>query len=284
MRSDLPADDRQARDSELKYDQSQACARRLQTEPSQLINRFAGYSPLRVVLSLCVLLFVYSAVSGCGSGTTAFTGGGVPIGGASLTGRVVAAANISIPAPDVAITVSATPTGGTTQVLHAVTDKNGRFAISNVLPAYANGSVQMVATPSTNDYHRQQIAFNITAGRSQQLLVTLPPASFDASKAASVTLSVTNPAIPTGGAVTVNGAVRDPSGASLSVTPALVLDGDFAQLNADGTIGVPSGVTSGTGSITAYWQGLRSDSQQLHVDPSGSSSPPTPPTLPQKLD
>lgn len=241
-------------------------------------------SLLKAIAVCFTLLLLAGALTGCGSGVTAFTGGGVPIGGASLTGRVVAANNVNTVVPNVAIRVNATPSGGTTRVLETVTDKDGAFVVANVLPGFSNGTVQLTAVPSGPDYKQQQVAFSITGGRTQQMLVTLPPVSFDATKAASVTLTVGSSAIPTGGSVSVAAAVRDVDNNPLGVTPTLVLDGNFARINADGSVGVPTGITSGSGTLVAYWQGLRSPAQQIHADPNAPSSPPTPPILPTNTD
>lgn len=234
---------------------------------------------------LFLLWAIACGLAGCGSlGSTSFSGGGVPIGGSRLFGRVVAASSPSTSLPNVDVRVTATPDGGVARDMQTTTGQDGSFNFSNVLPGFSNGTVQVTATPADPAYRAQQIAFSVANGHTEQLIVTLPPSSFDPTTASSVTLSLASPAVPSGGSVQVLALVRDAAGKPLPVMPTLAFDGNFGTLNANGTFSVPAGVLSGTGTISAYWYSLPPPSQQIHVGDNGSDQPPNPPMLPDGKD
>ncbi len=235
----------------------------------------------RAIASLAAALMLNSLV-GCGSlGATDFSGGGVPIGGSRLFGHVVAADRTVTMLSGVDVAVHATPSGGTTRDFEATTGQDGAFSFSNVLPGFSNGTVQVVSTPPADGYRPQSVTFTVSNGHTEQMLVTLPPASFDPSTAKSLAITVASPAVPPGGSVQVQAVLRDAQGRPLPLTPTLVFDGNFGTLNADGTFNVPKGVLSGMGTISAFWPGLPTSSQEIHVDISASQQPPGPPVLPR---
>jgi len=231
--------------------------------------------------ALSAVLVLGSGLTGCGTlNAPSFSGGGVPIGGSRVFGRVVSAANVSTTLSNVIVKVEATPAGGTPRDLQTTTGKDGTFNFSSVLPGFSNGTVQVTATPSDPAFQAQQVGFVVSNGHTEQMIVTLAPASFDTTTATSITIGVPSPAVPSGGSIQVQAVLRDAAGKALSIKPTLVFDGNFGTLDPDGTFSVPQGVLSGSGTITAYWFNLLPASQQIHVDANASPQPPSPPILP----
>ena len=240
-----------------------------------------GRRAVRYIWVGAVLGVLAWALVGCaGSGPPSFSGGGVPIGGSRLFGRVVAAAKPSVSVGNVALQVQATPDGGTPVNLQTTTGPDGTFNVSNVMPGSASGTVQITATATEPGYETQRFAFSLASGHTAQAIVTLPPASFDPTSAKTIALAIASPAVPTGGSVQIQAVVRDAAGQPLGVMPSLVFDGIFGTLAQDGTLTVPKGILSGTGSISAYWFNLGAQSQPIHVDPNAGQQPPSPPVLP----
>jgi len=238
----------------------------------------------RAAAGLALLFLAYGLPACSGIGESSFSGGGVPIGGSRLFGRVVSAADTSTSLSNVTVTVQATPQGGVERDLTTTTGKDGSFNFSNVLPGFSNGHVQITATPDNTNYRPAELAFNISNGRTEQMIVTLPPSSFDPTTAQSVSIAIASPAVPAGGSVQFQAVVRDAAGQALPVSPTLVFDGNFGTLNTDNTFSVPAGVLSGSGSITAFWYNLLPQSQPIHVDKNASPQPPQPPVLPKSQE
>ncbi len=228
-----------------------------------------------------LLLLLAALLTACGTlGSNSFSGGGVPIGGSRVFGRVVSAANTSLNLSNVEVDIDATPEGGTTRSLQTTTGPDGSFTFSNVLPGFSNGTLTVTATPADPGYRAHQISLSVANGRTKQMIVTLPPASFDSTTAQSVALALASPAIPSGTSAQLQTVVRDAAGNPLPVKPILVFDGNFGSLEADGTFTVPAGTLSGMGSITAYWYRLQPQTQQIRVDDTAPPQPPSPPILP----
>jgi hypothetical protein len=231
--------------------------------------------------ALSALLLLEWGLTACATlNAPTFSGGGVPIGGSRVFGRVVSAANPATNLSNVTVKIEATPSGGTPRDLQTTTGQDGSFSFSNVLPGFSSGTVQVTATPSDPAFQAQEIGFTVSNGHTQQMIVTLPPASFDPATATSITIGVASPAVPSGGSIEIQAVLRDGAGKPLSVSPTLVFDGNFGMLNTDGTFFVPQGILTGSGTITAFWFGLPPQSQQIHVDPNASPQPPSPPVLP----
>jgi hypothetical protein len=230
-----------------------------------------------VILALLAGAFI----AGCGTLTpTDFSGGGVPIGGSRLFGRVVPAADPAKSLSNVTVKVRSIPNSGASIDQQVVTASDGTFGFANVLPGASSGTVQVTAVPSDAAFQPQQVTLGVASGHTEQLIVTLPPASFDPTTAKSVALAVASPAIPTGGSTQVQAVLRDANGQPLGLMPTLEFDGSFGTLGPDGTITVPPNVLTGTGTIIALWDSLPPQSQQLHVDKNASQQPPSPPILP----
>ncbi len=234
-----------------------------------------------LLLSGALLALLAVLLQACGSiGSTSFTGGGVPIGGSRVFGRVVSASNTSISLSNVSVRIKATPDGGTERDLQTTTDGGGAFNFSNVLPGFSNGTLVVTATPPDPTYQVQEIALRVPNGHTEQMILTLAPAQFDNTTAKTVQIAIASPALPSGVSVQVQAVVRDAAQKILPVKPSLVFDGNFGNLAADGTFTVPAGTLSGVGSITAFWYRLPPQSQQIHVDNNASPPPPLPPLLP----
>ncbi|HLJ56400.1 MAG TPA: hypothetical protein VKT77_15280 [Chthonomonadaceae bacterium] len=254
-------------------------SRRVTTRPKPGYRRIVRLAAIG--LALMAAAAAGALLPGCGSGiANSFSGGGVPIGGSRVAGRVVSAANTSVNLPNVAIQIDATPLGGVTHTMQTTSSADGSFAFSNVLPGFSSGSLVVTATPSDSTFQAEQLAFNVQNGHTEQMILTLPPASFDNTKANSVALFLAAPAIPSGTSIQVQSAVRDSAGNVLPVKPTLVFDGNFGSLDPDGVFTVPAGTLSGTGSITAFWYRLPPQTQQIRVDNNAPLPPPNPPVLP----
>jgi hypothetical protein len=242
----------------------------------------AGSRVLRRIAAGIVLLFIAGGLPACSAiSTDNFSGGGVPIGGSRLFGRVVSAANTSTNLSNVTVDVRATPEGGVEHDIRMKTGNDGMFDFTNVLPGVPVGNVQITATPADTAYQPATLSFNVANGHTEQLILTLPPASFDPASAQSVAIAIASPAVPTGSSVQVQAVVRDAAGMPLPVSPTLVFDGDFGMLGPDDTFTVPANVQAGTGTITAFWYNLLPQSQPIHVDSTASPQPPQPPILPK---
>jgi hypothetical protein len=193
---------------------------------------------------------------------------------------VVSATNTSTNIPNVTIQMQATQDGGAPRNLATTSGADGSFNFSNVLPGFSSGTVVVTATPADPTYQSQEIAFRVLNGRTENVILTLAPASFDNTTAKSVQLVLASPAIPSGISIQVLSAVRDTAGKVLPVKPTLIFEGNFGMLSPDGTFTVPPGALSGTGSISAYWYRLLPQTQQIRVDPNAPAPPPLPPILP----
>ena len=239
------------------------------------------HSAAKRLWSAALLLLLAAMLAACGTlGSNSFSGGGVPIGGSRVFGRVVSAINTTMSLPNVAIQIQATPDGGIARNLQTTTGPDGSFNFSDVLPGFSNGTLQVTATPADPGYQAQQIAFTVANGHTVQMIVTLPPTSFDNKTANSVLLTLASPAIPSGSSVQLQAIVRDLAGKPLRVQPTLVFDGNFGNLEPDGTFTVPAGTLSGMGAITAYWYRLPPQTLRIRVDNNAPPQPPNPPILP----
>ncbi len=244
-------------------------------------------SPLRKIVSvacilvLCALLSL--SLSGCGGGFGAplsISGGGFPIGGSRLFGKAVSAMNTAIAIPNARIQVEATPIHGVTQLYEMQTDSKGSFSLDGVLAGKSGGTIILTATPSDVGFRQQRISFQTTAGRTDQVLMTLPPASLDLGTVKSLTLSVANSAIASGSTVQLNVRLKDANDATINLTPSLLYDGDFGTLNDNGTFTVNQNISSGSGRIAAYWYGFTPQSADIRVDNTAQQQPPDLPATP----
>ncbi len=241
-------------------------------------RKIAGASCLLVI---CVLLSL--SLSGCGGGfggPLSISGGGFPIGGTRLFGKAVSATNTSIAIPNAKIQVEATPINGVTQLYEMQTDSKGSFSLDGVLAGKPGGTVILTATPSDAGFRQQRISFQTTAGHTDQVLMTLPPASLDLGTVKSLTLSIANSAIASGSTVQLNVRLKDANDATIHLIPSLLYDGDFGTLNDNGTFTVDQNVSSGSGRIAAYWYGFTPQSADIRVDNTAQQQPPDLPATP----
>lgn len=233
------------------------------------------------LFAICALLSL--SLSGCGGGfggPLSMSGGGFPIGGTRLFGKAVSAADTSKAIANAKIQVEATPVNGVTQLYEMQTDNKGSFSLDGVLAGKAGGTVILTATPSDAGFRQQRISFQTTAGRTDQVLMTLPPASLDLGTVKSLTFSVANSAIASGTTVQLNVRLADANGATISLTPSLLYDGDFGTLNDNGTFTVNQNISAGSGRIAAYWYGFTPQSEDIRVDNTAQQQPPDLPSTP----
>ena len=233
------------------------------------------------LIIICVLLSL--SLSGCGGGfggPLSISGGGFPIGGTRLFGKAVSALDTSKAIPNAKIQVEATPVNGVTQLYEMQTDSKGSFSLDGVLAGKPGGTVILTATPSDAGFRQQRISFQTTAGHTDQVLMTLPPASLDLGIVKSLTLTVANSAIASGNTVQLNVRLKDANDATVSLTPSLLYDGDFGTLNDDATFTVNQNISAGNGRISAYWYGFTPQSTEIRVDNTAQQQPPDLPATP----
>jgi hypothetical protein len=226
---------------------------------------------LLLLLAVCALLV---NLFGCGSGLTAFSGGGFPIGKALVVGRVVSAEDPQIVFAGVRISLSATPPGGATENFETITDANGNFQITNVPTGQVSGAARMEAIPADATIRAQSLFFSVVSGKKRGLFIALPKTSFDVTQAKSLHFVPPSYTLRPGDTVRVNAQLRDENGTVLPVLPSLIYDADLGTVGGDGTF---SGVNEGTGIVSAQWYNNLSATATIKVDVNAPSLPPPPP-------
>ena len=239
----------------------------------------------RVMLAL--LLVLVAAVSffngGCGSGSTSFDGGHIPIGGnaavSAIVGLAFDAEKTTEPVANATVLVTNTALAGPTRTQTVVTGKDGSFKFLSVPNPYSVSRMTVLVTPSaTSDRVQQQLSFPLQTGQTATVMVAMPSVHFDQSKPAAVSVAQLSP-ISAGDAVQVNASVLNSSGASLPVSPSFVFIGSFGSITPEGLF-----TTSATGSgvVTAYWDtgvSLLMGSTPVTVNTQTIHKPPPPPIV-----
>lgn len=254
---------------------------RIQTGKS--LHKPQRWQRLFILLVGLLLVILLASLQGCGLAIQkAFSGGGVPIGGTRLFGTVISATEPSRRLANIRITVNAQPFGSVTpQSVTITTGNDGTFALSQVLPGFTGGTVQVTATTSDLNFRTQQIVFQTSGGRSLNMILSLAPVTVDVGQARSLELSLPAATLPPGKTFQITARLRDAIGNDLNYMPTLLLDGSFATLTNTGELVIADKV-AGTGTISAYWYDLAPQSSNLRIDPSAPEPPPTPPVLPTR--
>ena len=244
------------------------------------ISRFQAYRIL--ILGVCLLAFAL-LIPGCGNGTgtLSLSGGGFPIGGSRLFGRAVSAIDVTKPIANAKIVVEATSVTGGTQILEMTADSKGAFEFPRILAGQSGGTLVVSASVADNSYQAQRISFQSVAGTPHQALLTLAPAGFDVTQVKTVSLSLASSGIASGNSASLNAKLRDANGMIVNASPTLLYSGNFGTLNDDGTFSVSPNIAAGSGSVTAYWNGVTPQSTQIQVD---NNAPQQPPAIPATLD
>lgn len=247
----------------------------------QSIRMAAGFGLMSAQLARrsCIMLTVillFIGFSGCG---TAFTGGGVPDGHTRLYGTVVSASSPLSNLQNVTVNVQVTPRTGVPVVTQARTGSDGAFNFQIILPQENAGNVQVTATPDDPGFRSQKISFTAQTGHTNQLIVALPSTSLNVANASSVSITGPSNSIHSGDTAGFTARVLDENGKSLQVIPTLLFDGNFATISSDQTIFISPDSSQGSGSITAYWYGLATQTTSVMVNNNAPQLPPPAPVL-----
>ncbi len=230
---------------------------------------------VRGLVSLAALWLLW----GCGTGNS-FTGGSIPPGGTRLFGRVAAAENPLQPLAHAMVMVETRPISGGVRTLQAVTAADGSFDFTSVPTGSTSTTLTVTVTPDpATSRQTQQMVFRADNGRTDNLVVALPPVSFDVNSARTLTLRDVG-SLPPGDSATIHTRLLDSAGKRLPVQPTLLFSGNFGSFAADETF---AATATGVGTITAFWYTLPSPSISIVVDANAPQLPPSPPDLPPAL-
>ena len=224
-----------------------------------------------LLLALAALL---ASVNGCGGGGNAFTGGGIPIGKAALTGRVVRAEDTTLPLANAQIQIVATPQNSAAKILSATTDQNGVFSVTGIPTDAVSGPVAVTAASADGAFKAQQISFRLNNNHSASVIFALPPANYTAALGTTLTISPSHLTAQPGQRVQVSALLRAPDGAILALAPTLFFDDSFGLLNPDGSF---TASDAGTGDIMAYWYNGLTAAATVTVSQNQIMAPPAPP-------
>ena len=222
-------------------------------------------------LTLAALIF---GLTGCGGGGTDFTGGGIPIGEAALTGRVVRSEDAALPLYNAQITITATPKNSDAKILHTTTDHNGVFSVTHIPTDLVNGPVTVTAASADGMFKTQQVSFFLTNKHSASVIFALPPAAYTFALGTTLTITPEHLTATPGQTVQFTAQLSDPRGVPLPLTPTLFFDDSFGVLNPDGTF---IGGSMGTGDIVAYWYNNLKASASVSIHSAQAANPPDPP-------
>lgn len=225
------------------------------------------------LLALPVLL---ALMTGCGN---ALSGGSIPSGKTRVKGKVVPAERPIGSGVHARIQITSTAAGQEPTTYTATTDDRGAFDIQDIKTGETAGNVQMSITPDDPALRANQLSFGVTNRGVVNMLATVPTRSFDVSRGVTIVLDPPNLTLHPGETVRFQAKVLDAAGATLPVTPSLVLNGDFGTPGPDGTF---TGTGQGSGFVTAYWYGTPPARGQIVVDEKSSTNPkpPPPPVFP----
>jgi len=232
-------------------------------------------------LLFCGLLWL------CGC-ATAFDGGTIPggIGGSRAVrvfGQVVSAANPiqAIPNTLVSITTAAPGSRAASQPVQMLTDANGDFDLANVIITGRVSQVQVTLTPNDPSFRPETITFTLTGQQPADLLAALVPAAMQ-NTGTRVTLSPAGAIVPVNTPLPLKAQVFDAQSNLQPLLPNLLYVGSSGTLNstgfsADGSDATFLPLTTGTGTLTALWNGASSPLVPIQVTPKPPGQPPAPP-------
>ena len=228
--------------------------------------------PCRQYALRLTLTALWIGVSGCGG--AAFTGGSVPIGKAALTGRVVRSEDATLPLANAQIAIVATPQNSDAKILHATTDQNGVFNVTDIPTDAVSGAVTVTAASADGAFRAQQVSFRLNNNHSASVIFALPPANYTPAIGTTLTISPAHLTAQPGQRVLVTALLRAPGGVPLALTPTLFFDDSFGLLNPDGSF---TASDAGTGDIVAYWYNGLTSSATVSVSQMELALPPAPP-------
>ena len=264
------------------------------------------------LLALSIGLVLLLALAGCGGNS--LIGDGIPPGKSAIKGKVIVA---DIPQKSLAgliVTLVSTPTGKPTVSYRVITDALGQFSVDGIVTGKHNDNGPLSVTnvvvsvdPAKTPYQAQKISLLLTENRATQVVLAMPPVSFDANQVGGV--SITSPianssGVTSGSSFQFVARLLDHANMPLVsaqtgnyVVPSLVLDGlTLTGIGSDGTfqaVGSQVGVSSITGQINVpgATQAVVSPRLDLPVQPSTTSNVsnsnqstqgiPSPPAIPR---
>ena len=241
---------------------------------SKTVPKFPAWRPSRRLALKLTLAALLGSISGCGGGGNSFTGGSIPIGKAALTGRVVHSDDATQPLANAPVEIVASPQNSAVKILHATTDQNGVFNVTDIPTDAASGPVTVTAASADGAYKAQQISFRLTNNHSASVIFALPPANYTPAIGTTLTISPSRLTAQPGQRIQVSARLQSPGGAPLALTPTLFFDDSFGLLNPDGTF---TASDAGTGAITAYWYNGLSATASVTVSQMQIAIPPAPP-------
>ncbi len=207
----------------------------------------------RLIQRFVVFLTAGAVLTGCGAGLASFTGGSIPPGRSVIQGTVVQATGSHAIVANAVVTIVTTPTGSSPLTYRVVTDNTGFFAVNGLPTGVVNSPVAVTVQPPDNTLQQQQFSFLLANQRGTYVLATLPPAGFQLTKVAKVTIT---PQTSTGTAQTYQVQAYDDTGALLPILPTVILDGGTTAIGSSDVLNVvqednPAGGTFPVNSITA---------------------------------
>ena len=219
---------------------------------------------------------------GCGTGSLAFDGGHIPVGGkaaSAISGIAFAAESYAPPISGATVTVTNTSITDNRRTQTATTAEDGSFALSGFPDAAnVNQYTVSVSPPAGSNRASQQIAFPVIAGQSATVLVALPQNTFNQSQVASVTILQQGYLLHSGDTIEIGAELLNTQGAPLGVSPSLVFNGSFGTIQAGGLF---TSTASGAGTVSAYWytgsMQLQSNTATITANTSTQFQPPPPP-------
>jgi hypothetical protein len=226
--------------------------------------------------ALCVLLplaFAILPFLGCGL-ASGFTGGGVPIGKAAVAGRAVAALNSDLPIANASVHLIVVTQTRSVQSFDAVTDAAGAFRFPEIPFDASVATMRVNITPANPGIRPQSVGFTIASGQRAALIFALVPSSYNISDVSSLNVLPTDPTLETNSAGKITAQALDKQGNVLPLSPTLLLVGDFADVQPDGTFQT---LSAGLGIYHAYWYNDLQASTTLTVSASSNNLPPPPP-------
>lgn len=250
----------------------------------------SGWLRRTLLLAGCAILLFST-----GCGINALIGDGIPPGTSKLVGKVLAADNAQQPLANLNVTVSSTATGQATVSYRVTTDAQGLFTVKGIVTGKHQASgplsvsnVVVSVDPAKTPYQTQKISLLLTEGRATEVVVALPPTSFDVSQVGQV--SITAPAasangVTTGSPFQFTARMLDRNNMPLIsaqtgnyLVPSLVLDGFMVTgVGSNGTFeatGALIGISSITGqvSVPGADQPVNSPRLDLPVQPASNVS------------
>lgn len=202
-------------------------------------------------LSACLMAGMVVCGCGHGGGGFPFTGGGFPNGlNTRMSGRLVHADNSLLPLANAAITLTVSTPRFVLAQLQATSAVDGTFSFPAIPTGAYSVSADIDIVPADRGEQEQKFKFALMHDQPVQLIAALPPASFDISQAASVTLTLSRTTVPTAVNIPFVTKVIDNQGNTISLSPSLLFYGGFGSIGIENTFYATS---SGSGQMIAIW-------------------------------